>query len=88
MQKRKFIILFIGTHIGFIFLQIHKQSYLVKLSYQKQKKEKLQQDILEKKKQLTQQWHMVQNRSAIKDFAQKQLGMKKVALNQITLLEQ
>ncbi|MGE0207266.1 MAG: hypothetical protein AB7R69_05460 [Candidatus Babeliales bacterium] len=83
MKAHTFITLFISLHIGFIFLQIHKQSYLVELSYQKQKSEKIKHDLLEKKNNLMQQWYLVHNRAAIKQYAQEELGMKKITLSQI-----
>ena len=86
MLKKNFIACFIALHILFIFLQIHKQSYLVELSYKKQKNEKIKQELVEKKNNLTQQWYMVQNRASIKKYAQEELGMKKIALHQIKQL--
>ena len=86
MNKRIFIIAFIGLHVGFILLQIHKQSYVIELSYKKQKNEKNKQELIEKKNTLTQQLHMVHNRSTIKTFAKNNLGMKKVSLKQINQL--
>ena len=86
MKKRNFLGLFIFVHIGFIFMQIYKQSYLVQLTYEKQHHEKIKHELLEKKNYLTQQWYIMQNRSAIKEFAQQELGMKKVALKQIKKL--
>jgi hypothetical protein len=83
MKKKKILGVFIGVHIAFIFLQIYKQSYLVQLTYEKQHHEKVKQELLEKKNHLTQQWYILQNRSAIKEYAQQELGMKKVALKQI-----
>jgi hypothetical protein len=83
MNKQLFIVIIIGLHISFILLQIHKQSYVMQLSYQKQKKEKFKQELIEKKNTLTQQLQIVHNRSTIKKFAEKNLGMKKISLNQI-----
>jgi cell division protein FtsL len=87
MHKKTFIILFIAIHIGFIFLQIHKQSYLVELSYQKQKNEKIKQELVEKRNNLQQQWYVLQNRATIKNYAQEKLGMKKISLHQIKQLQ-
>lgn len=86
MSKKKLIGSFIIFHILFIFLQIHKQSSFVELSYKKQKNEKVKQELLEKKNSLIQQWYLVQNRASIKQYAQQELGMKKIALHQIKQL--
>ena len=83
MGSRAFITLFILIHVIFIFLQIHKQSYGIKLSYQKQKNEKNKQQLIEKKNNLTQELHTMQNRSDIKKYAENSLGMKKIFLSQI-----
>ncbi len=83
MSNRSFITFFITIHVVFIFLQIHKQSYVIELSYQKQKNEKLKQELTDKKNGLTQELHMVQNRSNIKKYAESSLGMKKISLSQI-----
>ena len=83
MHKRTFISLFIIIHLGFIFLQIHKQSYLVELTYQKQKNEKIKQELIDQKNSLTQNWHLMQNRATIKKYAHENLSMKKIAFNQI-----
>ncbi len=86
MSKRMFIIIFMGIHLAFIFLQIHKHSYLIALSFTKQKNEKKKQALTEKKNMLTQDWYTVQNRTAVKKFAEKNLKMKKVSLSQIKQL--
>lgn len=88
MKKGIFFGLFILVHIGFIFLQIHKQSFIVQLTYEKQKNEKIKEELLEKKNQLTQQWYILQNRTSIKQYAEKELGMKKVAFKQIKNLDE
>lgn len=86
MKKRNLLGLFIFVHIGFIFMQIYKQSYLVQLTYEKQHREKIKLELFEKKNDLTQQWYIMQNRSAVKEYAENELGMKKVALKQIKKL--
>lgn len=77
------IAFFVTIHVMFIFLQIHKQSYGIELSYQKQKNEKIRQELIDKKNDLTQELHLMQNRSTIKKYAENTLGMKKISLSQI-----
>ncbi|MEX0940161.1 MAG: hypothetical protein WDZ41_02285 [Candidatus Babeliales bacterium] len=86
MQKKTFIILFIGMHVIFILLQVHKQSYAIQLSYLKQKNDKIKQELIDKRKILTQEYYAMQNKSSIKKFAQQELGMKKISLKQVKQL--
>jgi AAA15 family ATPase/GTPase len=83
MHTRTFITLFIMLHIGFIFLQIYKQSYLVELSYQKQKNEKIKEGLQEKKYALIQQLYVLQDRESVKAYAQNSLHMQPISLKQI-----
>jgi hypothetical protein len=86
MNNRMFITFFISIHIIFIFLQIHKQSYGIELSYQKQKHEKMRQELIEKKNSLIQELNIAQHRSTIKGYAQNTLKMKEISLSQIKQL--
>ena len=87
MKKLTFAFIFFGTHIAFIVFTIHKQNQFISLSYEKQKKEALRDELMEKQKQLTQQYHALTNPTYVKAFAQKQLSMEPVALTQVRKLQ-
>jgi hypothetical protein len=72
--------------IMFIFLYIHKQSTIIKLSYEKQRNEKQKEELLLRKNMLIQQLQGLQNRTIVKEYATKKLGMKKIQLPQIMVL--
>lgn len=82
-QKRAFLICFVAAHVIFIFFYIHKESQFIKLSYEKQKQEKLQSDLTHLKQQLTHALYQAHNKLAIKTYALKELHMRKVRLSQI-----
>ncbi|MCA9770236.1 hypothetical protein KC460_02610 [Candidatus Dependentiae bacterium] len=86
MKQKTFITVFVGAHILFIFLQIHKHSQIVKNSYTKQKFEQEKTLLIKKKQALTHQLYAYKNKSAIKDFATKKLGMQPLRLSQIKTL--
>ncbi len=83
MQKKRFVTIFIVTNLIFIFLQIHKHTQFIKYSFALQKNEKTYKDLLQQKEILTQKLYAIQNRSAIKKFAQRKLHMHPVAMHQI-----
>lgn len=83
MKRNTFLLIFVSLNILFIFLQIFKQSYIIKLSYEKQRNEKLRNSLLAKKASLTEQLYILKNQSTIKQFATDTLGMKPIRLNQI-----
>lgn len=78
--------LFVGTHIVFVILLIHKQSYIVKLSFTKQRLEKKKLELIEQKKNLTNRLIALQNPSSIKQYASSRLGMRPVSLDRIKKL--
>lgn len=77
---------FVIIQIFLIFFYIHKESSKIKLSYQKQKNEKLKQELIEQKQNLAQLLHEKQHQKEIKDFAINNLEMQKIKLNQIKIL--
>lgn len=83
MKKGAFIAIFVGTHIAFVFVQIHQYSQVIKYSYQKQKNETLKNTLVQKKQALTHQIYALQNRTAVKQFATNTLKMEPIHLNQI-----
>jgi len=83
MKKAPFIIIFVSAHIAFVFVQIHQYSQTIKVSYQKQKNEKLKNSLEQKKQSLNNQLIALQNRAAVKQYAVNTLQMSPVNLNQI-----
>ena len=83
MQKAHFIGLFIGMHVIFIVLQIHKQSSCIKLSYDKQRLEKERRELLAYKDILTERLSKLQDPEGVKQYALSKLQMKHISLNQI-----
>lgn len=86
MKKKTFITLFIVVNIIIIFLYIHKQSTIIKLSFKKQRNEKIKEELTLQKNSLEQQLQTLSNKTAIKEHATKKLGMKKIDLKQITVI--
>jgi len=88
MKKFYFVSIFIFTHIFFIFFQIHKHSKVIRLSYCKQKSEQQKEQLTQQVQDLTQQLYRLKERSAIKKYAQQEMGMRKVRLAQVKKLSQ
>lgn len=86
MKKRTFLVIFVTTNIVFIVLHIHKNTLIIKASYQKQRLEKEKAKLEAQKDTLNQQIHQLQNPSHIKKYAQEKLHMQKVKLHQIKKL--
>jgi len=86
LRKQTFITLFIGLHLLFIILQIHKQSMFVKYSYEKQRFEQELKHLRARKQKLEQQLAELHNPDAIKLFAQETLNMRTVQRKQIKKL--
>lgn len=82
-KKNYLLFVFITMNIIFIFLQIHKQSYIVKLYYQKQKIEKEINQAEQQKNLLNQKLYELKNPSNILKYATNKLGMQKIQINQI-----
>lgn len=86
-MKRKFsLTLFVSIQLFFVFFYIYDQSQKIKLSYQKQKYEKLKAELLEKRQTFKQALHATHNLAAIKAFAINS-KMHKVKLHQIKTLK-
>lgn len=83
MKRSTFIAIFISTHFGFIFLQIHKHTGFIKQSFAKQKNERLLASLEVKKQQLTQDLHIAKNHASVREFAKTNLNMAPVRLSQI-----
>lgn len=82
-KKIYFISFFVGMHVIFIILQIHKQSSFIKLSYEKQRLEKEQRELIALQNTLNERLSKLQDPEAIKKYALNKLNMKHIALNQI-----
>jgi cell division protein FtsB len=86
MTKKKFFAVCSCINVLFIGAQIYKHTQFVRYTYRKQQEERTLQQQQETIAALTQQLYALQDRTAIKEFAQKELGMKPVALHQIQRL--
>ncbi len=83
MQKKYFISFFIGMHVIFIILTIHKQSSHIKLTYEKQRLEKEQRELKAEHNVLMERFNKLQDPEMIKHYALNKLHMKHISLNQI-----
>lgn len=86
MKRSYMLFVFVGIHLAFIFLQIHKHSSLIKLSYLKQRYEQEKIKLTKQKETLTHQLYACQNKSSIKEFATTQLGLEPIHLNSIRIV--
>ena len=87
MNKSTLIILFITVHISFIFLQIYKHTAFIKTAYQKQKYEQLIDALTQKKEERTQALYALKNKTRIQQYAQEQLHMQPISLQQIKTVQ-
>lgn len=82
MKKNAFIFFFCAVQLFLVFFYIFKESQIIKLSYEKQKYEHLKKELLERKKNLIHELHMLKNKQAIKEYAEKN-GMVPLTLTAI-----
>ena len=75
--------LFLVVNLLFIFLQIHKQSQFVKISYARQRLEKEKEHLTKQKNDLAQQLLLQQSRKNVQNYASKQLNMRPTTVQQI-----
>ncbi len=83
MKKNFFITLFIGVHISFFFLQIHKQMQFIKESFTKQRNEQTVSKLIHKKQAKLNELHALQSRQEVASYAQKKLAMRPVLVTQL-----
>ena len=83
MNKRSFFLGCLLFHIAFAFFQIYKQTALVKLAYKKQKDQAHLLQLGRQKAQLTHEREALKSKTYIKQFAQKELSMEKLRLENI-----
>lgn len=86
MKQKLFLILIIICNILFLFIYIHKQNWIIQLSYTKQKNENELIKLKERKKELTNQFHLQRTPKNVKKQAQK-IGMKKASIKNFHKLE-
>jgi len=77
------VIVFVVINLIFIFLQIHKQSQFVKLSYARQRLEKEKDQLIRQRNELVHQIYLQQSRKNVQKYAQDQLGMRETSVAQI-----
>lgn len=82
VKKSLFISCFIGVHILFVLLVIHKQNKFIEFSYEKQRKEKMIAQLRELKKKLERERYILTSYERVKSFAQKELGMEPMSIKQ------
>ena len=83
MKKTVFIALFVSTHIGFIFLHIHKHMQFFRESFSKQKNEQILAKALEQKQSKQNELYALQNKQGIKSEAKQKLGLQPVVMTQL-----
>ena len=83
MKRSAFIVLFIGAQLVFVVAQIHKHTLIAKLSYLKQKLDAEKYKLAEQKQALINQWYKLTNRSAVKEYAEKELHLQPLSLSQV-----
>lgn len=86
MKKIFFITLFIVTHIGFLLLQIQKQTESVKESFRKQKNERTLAQLAQQKQALINELQSLQSKPTIKEYAHSTLHLQPMKLTQIQRL--
>jgi len=83
MKRGLFLATFILTHIGFIFLQIHKHTQFIKQSYRKQKNEHLRDKLQHEQEERMYMLYALQDKPEIKKYAHNKLQMTYIHLDQI-----
>ncbi len=86
MRKQITVGFFIGIQLLLVTLYIHKESTLVKLSYQRQSIQEELKQLVTKKENLTTTLCHLQDPKRVKSFAQEKLGMQPLALKKIKRL--
>lgn len=82
-QKKRLCILFFGLNILLVLIHIHKQSLLVKWSFNEQRLEQQKILLIKQRNELLCQWQEVSSCNAIHNFAEKKLTMKPITMNQV-----
>lgn len=87
MKKKLSFLAFILVQLFFVFFYIYNSSYGIKLSYQKQKKEKEINKLNLKKQKLKQDLICLKDKSYIKKYAKENLKLESINLSQVKRLE-
>lgn len=83
MNQSRFLTIFITTNVLFILLHIHKHTQIVRYEYKKQELEQQINLLSNQKEQLLQTLCTLKSRESIYQYAQHQLNMRPLHLNQI-----
>ena len=86
MKQSTFLALFITANISFIFLQVHKRTKLIKLSYTKQTIENQKISLIKQKQELTHTLYTLNDRASIKEYIKENkdtLALVPIRINQI-----
>lgn len=75
--------LFVVVNLGFLFLQIHKQSQFVKLSYGKQRLEKELGQLEKQRNDLVHRLYLQQSHKTVQKYATNKLGFQSTSVKQI-----
>jgi|JI10StandDraft_1071094.scaffolds.fasta_scaffold129876_2 hypothetical protein len=90
MKRSAFVAVFVSTNIAFVLLHLHKQSQIIKYSYEKQKIETEKNQLTKQKQELTHMLHTMHDRASVKYFAQNVLSKKlePIKISQIKKIEE
>lgn len=83
VTQKQFIIIALGCNILFLFVYIHKQSWIIQLTYAQQKNEQLLASLKNKEKKLFNQLQEAKRHKTIQSRATKELGMHKAQLKNL-----
>lgn len=86
MKRPPFILAAIGVNLFLIFFLIYKNSRIVALTFHKQQQERTKIALLKEHERLQQKLCVVQNKAAIKQFAENELTMEKINAQHIKSL--
>jgi hypothetical protein len=87
MTQKKFIIIALACNVLFLFIYIHKQSWLMQLTYAHQKNEHLLSDLKNQEKKLFNKLQASKNHTTIQKKAINALGMHKAQLKNLQQFE-
>lgn len=85
-MKQRNVALFLGAQLLFVFLHIHKHIFFIKTSFDRQKKERRRDQLLQQKEFTIQQLQAAQNKTGIKEFAVTELKFQPIRMHQIRRL--
>jgi len=83
MKKMSAIVLFFFFNALLVFLEVHKQSYSLKLSYEIQKLQTQFHELTKQKSNLMHTLHTYKQPDNIKEIAEKKLYMKPIELKDV-----